>query len=151
MGEVTSVKNVFFCTRFGCFLWTIHLTATQMETEKEGRGKRWKQMKQNKEEEEDEKEWKWEEEERRPSASIHVNWWTSLPTVDCTELSPHWAHCTNPHYYSPHRTIHIQRLTDWFIDSLIIQITCTDWYLWYAWYIHSKFIIVSSCRMLLKS
>lgn len=77
------------CTRSGCFLWTPHL----METEKGGGGSRWKQrqaakQKRSLKEEEDEKEWKWEEEGRRPSASIHVNWWTSLPTVDCTELSP---------------------------------------------------------------
>lgn len=51
----------------------------------------------------DEKEWNVEEEkeeERRPGANIHVNCWTSRPTVDCTELNSIKSilnHCTNPH------------------------------------------------------
>lgn len=79
------------------------------------RRRQWQQMKAERgnkqrsslKEEENEKEWKWEEEEeRRPSANIHVNWWTSLPTVDYwsepTLLKTHWTHCTDPHDYSLH-------------------------------------------------
>lgn len=114
---VTSIKVCFFILDFVyqvCLLVPLNNTSgsnTDGKSE-EGSGNRWKQREAIKQrsslkEEENEKEWKWEEEEeRRPSANIHVNWWTSLPTVDYwsepTLLKTHWTHCTDPHDYSLH-------------------------------------------------